>query len=594
MLGRLRGAFVPGGAGRAYTLSMHARLLASSLLVSIALLTLPVAAQKKARTAIDAYLRRCATFGWSGVVLVEHGGKVILHEGYGYADREKKRKHQKNTLFEIASATKPFTACAVLALVEDGVLDLDDTIDEHLPGVPKTHAKITIRHLLSHTSGMPRSAGGGHGADLERAVAGYLSVEPSARPGKKYEYWNGGFALLAGIVETTTGKSYEDVCRERLFTPAGLKQSGFTGEQFLTAQQALGYRKDSEPRLAGDHPYGSYGYQYRGMGGLVTSAAELARFGNALLDGKVLEEDMVELMHTPVRGHYGLGWQVSQTSRGRLRIGHGGDVAGFHTGWFLFPEERAQVIVLMNVDDIPKEWVTYNVAALLFGDPLPFSTPPAAGKVKKRDLDAVAGRYVHGSGDSIRVRREDDHIVVAVEAAANKKKLPKGDVAKKLRPAVDLARKVLELIQAKDDKALEPLIIERVPRSWASTLTTLVWPQQIQSHGELEEARLLDAEENEYGVVIVRFQLQHANAIRPLTIFFEGGKLSRLDLQAPLGIESPLDAYAGAYVLQENGLFATYTWDSPLPRTLRFDKGKRPKRVRADDGRKNLTLERAK
>jgi CubicO group peptidase (beta-lactamase class C family) len=170
---------------------------------------------------IDAFLARCERFGFSGSVLVVRKGKVLLRHGYGLADRETGARITEDTLFEIASSTKPFTACAVLKLAEAGKLSLDDPIGKHLPGVPDDKQAITIRHLLAHTSGMPRAAGGG-GDDPAAAAKAYLSAPAARKPGEAFEYWNGGYALLAALVERASGRSFMDYCRENLFRPAGL------------------------------------------------------------------------------------------------------------------------------------------------------------------------------------------------------------------------------------------------------------------------------------------------------------------------------------------------------------------------------------
>jgi len=269
---------------------------------------------------LDTYLQRCAAFGWSGSALVARGGEVILQKGYGLADRERGKLNTEHTLFEIASTTKPFTAAAILKLEEQGKLSTDDPIGKYLPGVPEECGKITIYHLLTHTSGMPRSAGGGSGPDLERAVAGYLRSGPVREPGEKCAYWNGGYALLAGIVEVVTGGTYMDYCRKHLFAPAGMTRTGFTGDTHLDSEaMAVGYSDDRPVRPAVGHPYRSYGWQYRGMGGIVTSVVDLYRWDRALRGDAVLAAATRKKAFLPFLSNYACGWYVLATSAGSTR-----------------------------------------------------------------------------------------------------------------------------------------------------------------------------------------------------------------------------------------------------------------------------------
>ena len=142
---------------------------------------------------------------------------------------------------------------------------------------------------------MPRSAAGGGGSDIALAVRGYLKTPLARKPGAKFEYWNGGYALLAAIVERVSKGSYVDFCREHLFRKAGLDAAGFTGDTELP-RQAMGYSGETPARLAAGHPYRSYGYQYRGMGGIVVSAKDLLKFWDALHAGRVLRPKSVKLM----------------------------------------------------------------------------------------------------------------------------------------------------------------------------------------------------------------------------------------------------------------------------------------------------------
>jgi CubicO group peptidase (beta-lactamase class C family) len=362
-------------------------------------------------------------FGWSGAALVARDGRVLLEKGYGLADRASGRANGPDTTFEIASATKPITALAVLRLEEAGKLSLDDPIEKHLEGVPADKRGITIRHLLSHASGMPRSAAGGRGSDLARATADYLAPAAVRAPGEAFEYWNGGYALLAGIVERASGRPYVDVCRDEVFVRAGLLRTGFTGDATLP-DQAVGYDGDTAVRPAAGHPYGgAYGWQYRGMGGVVTSVRDVHRLVTAYEAGRIVSSATRKRMETAVVRHQALGWGVSETARKTRRVGHGGSVRGFHAEVQSFPDERAVVIVLSNVEGVPLWTIAWNLEALLFGDAPRYPMPPTVAASPAGALDALCGTYDLAGGDRVVVERAGDGLRVSAKGAGAVRRL---------------------------------------------------------------------------------------------------------------------------------------------------------------------------
>src|SRR5262245_16889135 len=152
-------------------------------------------AKADAAQRLSGFLDRAEALGISGAVLAARDGKVWIARGVGQADLQGKVPNTATTLFEIASATKQFTAAAILKLVELKKLKLDDSIALHLPKVPESCAKITVRHLLQHTSGIPGSNAEGGGDDVEKVLPTFLRGGPKHEPGTHWEYWNQGYAL---------------------------------------------------------------------------------------------------------------------------------------------------------------------------------------------------------------------------------------------------------------------------------------------------------------------------------------------------------------------------------------------------------------
>jgi len=529
----------------------------------IACLLLAPALRAGETSELDAYLRRCERFGFSGAALVVRKGEVAFRGGYGLADRERGTPNTTRTLFEVASTTKVFTACAVLRLAEMGKLALDDPIAEHLPGVPEDKAGITIRHLLAHTSGMSRMTAGG-GEDVEAAVRTYLGPPAVRPPGQAFEYWNGGYALLAAIVARASGHSYMDFCREQVLGPAQLAATGFTGDAGL-APQAVGYAGDVAVRRAAGHPYGgTYGYQYRGMGGLVTSAEDLARWVQAYEGGKILTPASVRLMETAVSKNYGLGWGMAPTDRGTRRIGHGGDVRGFHAELERFPDEGVTIVVLCNVDGIPLWTIAWNLEALVFGGTPPYPVPPARADLPDAALDARAGTYALDA---------DNSVVVARDAGGLRLQAAGLRVCGLLRPEtaggtdadVAAALAVVDAVKRGEAEPIEAILLEGIPRSWPGWLVTSIWPRHVAEYGPLEDVRALGACRIARGRVSVLLELRHAKGTPHLQIVLQDGKLNIFDLHGP--------AYAVEQMVQPvgEGRFAGFAWMGAQPAPVRFD-----------------------
>ncbi len=520
-----------------------------------------------AAKAIEAYLSACARFGFSGSVLIVRKGQTVVARGYGMADRKARVPNTPDTLFEIASATKPFTACAVMKLVEQGKLALDDSIAKHLPDVPEDKRAITVRHLLSHRSGMPRSAGGGRGPDLGQAVRGYLRARPARQPGVSFEYWNGGYALLAGIVERASGRSYMDFCQKHLFEPAGLKSAGFTGDTDLP-RQAVGYSGKTAVRKAAGHPYGSYGYQYRGMGGIVLSAKELLQFMDALHAGRVLLPASVKLMQTAVTKHYGLGWGIAPTKRQTRRVGHGGDVRGFHMQMQRFPDEDATIIVMCNVEGIPLYTVAWNLEALLFGQKPSYPMPPALVSLDQKTLDGYAGSYVIDKKNRILVERADGGLRVYGDGRKACEVLGAKPVSE---GPVKAAIGVIEATRRGDAAPIEKILMAGIPTTWPDHLVTLIWPAHVKRWGAFDGMRVIGARTIGRGRTSVLVELRHARGMPRVKVVLQDGKLNIFDLNGP--------RYSVSRAVQPvgNGRFTTFSWiswGSARPGVaIRFEKG---------------------
>lgn len=377
--------------------------------------------------ALVKYAQEAAREGFSGAFLAAVDGKVVAAAGVGFSDPKHTTPNTPATLFEIASITKQFTAAAVLVLQQDGKLELTDSISKHLPGVPEDCSAIQVEHLLRHTSGIPGSNSEGYGTNLAKVLPTFLKGGPLYTPGTHWEYWNQGYALLSEVIARASGESYVDFCRERLFAPAGMTATCFTGDAapagFIAA---IGHAsRGGRDRSALDHPYVSYGFQYRGMGGVVTTVWDLWRWDRVLAaqphadsaiapaPKPVLSEKSISQLFNPGPGLYGLGWFVGPDSRKRPMQSHGGGVRGFVSELRRYPARDGFIVVLCNTDSYKPHKLADGLAALLFGD----AEPPAIMQM----LDKAAAAGLNGEytgthrGRALTLTVEQDGVIARLE-----------------------------------------------------------------------------------------------------------------------------------------------------------------------------------
>lgn len=373
--------------------------------------------RKTEAEALAAIVDSTVGIGFTGSILLARDGKVLVATGVGWSSRRAGRACTANTLFEVASVTKPFTAAAIGALVQDERLDLDDPISKYLPAVPENCAAITIRHLLQHTSGIPGTNVEGGGSDLKAVVTAYLAGGPQHEVGSHFEYWNQGYALLAAIIESVTGDDVVEVTRSEVLRPARMKLSLFTGEKRPKKSDVSTGRSESaegtaKERSALDHPYGAYDLGYKGMGGLVTNVWELWRFDQALHRRKPLGDDFKAEMFEPGEHGYGLGWFVRRDGE-RLVQSHSGRVRGFVSELRRYPEEEALLVILSNDDNVMIHRLGDYLEGALFGEDVERIPGPLFGK----HMGTLIGEYVSSEDRRAVVTRLGDVYQMTIHPA---------------------------------------------------------------------------------------------------------------------------------------------------------------------------------
>jgi CubicO group peptidase (beta-lactamase class C family) len=297
---------------------------------------------------LDDWLMSFNREGYSGAVLVAKNGEIVLHKGYGLADRERRIQNTPSTIFHVASVGKIFTSAAVLRLEMRGKLRTGDLISKYLGPFPKEKNGATIHHLLTHTSGLARD---GSVLDYSSRKAFIQSVKDApleSAPGEKYRYSNAGYTLLAAIVEEVSGRPFEKYLQRNIFDPADMTSTGYAWDpRFARARVAVGYIGDTLETLK-PTPRVSDQWGNRGPGHILTTVGDLYKWVEALRKNKILSEQAKEKMLTPHFHEQGYGWYVTRTTRGTLMARRGGAREDFESRIQWYVEEDVVVIYTVN------------------------------------------------------------------------------------------------------------------------------------------------------------------------------------------------------------------------------------------------------
>lgn len=362
------------------------------------------------KTALHDLCKATAETGlFSGAVLVADGGKVIYKQGFGEANREWNIPNSIDTRFRIASVSKQFCSMLVMQLVQEGKVNLDDTIIDHLSWYRKdTGEKVTLHHLLSHQSGIRDfTADYNYRGTISRLTFGkdqfikeHCSGDLTHPPGTIYSYCNAGYIILGRIIEKVTRRTFEQNLHERIFDPLGMKNSGYDRNRYVIKKRASGYTVG---------PFGPENADYIELdsspgaaGALYSTVEDMFLWDRALYTDQLLNRKHRELMFTPNRdvpevkaaggrAHsvYGYGWQIYTrthpvTKRRTKVINHGGAIQGFRAMENRLVEDNAFIIVLCNQGDSYGKSEVWNSVTRLSTELIhvvtgqPFRMPPKA------------------------------------------------------------------------------------------------------------------------------------------------------------------------------------------------------------------------
>ena len=333
---------------------------------------------------------------FTGAVLVARDGEVLLDRGYGFANREWSVPNDGDTKFRLGSVTKQFTAVAIMLLNERGLVDLDAPVKTYLPDAPAAWDGVTVRHLLTHTAGVPNftdfddyGASKTLPATMDSLIGRFRDRPLDFQPGEGWSYSNSGYILLTAIVEKASGKSYAEFVAETLFQPLGMADSGYDSHAAVLPRRASGYAPTARGIVNADYIDMSIP---QGAGALYSTTRDLLKWEQGLFGGRLLTPASLALLTTPVRNQYAFGLAVTQAG-GNTTIAHSGGIEGFNTHMAWDPDRRMTVIVLGNLNGPGSDQVAGSLMALARGETVTLASERQAVAVAPEVLRSYEGVY---------------------------------------------------------------------------------------------------------------------------------------------------------------------------------------------------------
>ncbi len=365
-----------------------------------------------------------------GVIAVQRDGAAPLILPYGAASVELDVPHRASGIFMIGSMSKQFTAAAVLLLEQEGALTTGDPVSRHLPEYSGGEA-ITIEQLLTHTSGVAdiyslRRFGetAGQGGSFAEVIADLARMAPTHPPGSAYAYSNGGYAVLAAIVERASGLPYGEYLARRIFTPLGMTSTSHDRPGPAVAHRVPGYdpwgRDAHTPAAPVSAAYTT------GSGSLWSSAADLLVWSEALHSGRLL----TAASHAKLTRNYGHGYGYGVSVFRRFErdvIGHDGRVSGYASDLARYVQDRLTVVVLSNVQSVARDEIRRLVAAAALGEPYAVPAPRVYGERPPGPLEPLAGVYAFGPGFEVSIRAAEGRLLARANEGGSSELIPAGD-----------------------------------------------------------------------------------------------------------------------------------------------------------------------
>ncbi len=364
------------------------------------------------------------------VVLVAEKGRVVYRKAFGMADLELGIAMKPEMVFEIGSMTKQMTAVAVLMLIEEGKLSLQDEITKYIPDYPVQGHKITIHHLLTHTSGIKSYTSMQDWQPLWRKdltpsemIDVFKNQPMDFAPGEQYLYNNSAYFMLGYIIEKASGLSYAQFLKERIFEPLKMNNSYYGSHEQIIPLRASGYQKKEDfvnaEYLSLTQPYAA--------GSVMSCVDDLLTWQMAIRDNKLVKKETIQLAFTDYRLidgkpiHYGYGWVLNEIN-GSPTIEHSGGIFGYTTNGIWLPEEDVYVVMLTNRDDFGPSDISTRLAAMAINKP--YLSAESSVKLNEALLRSLEGVFEFEDGSVRKFFVEDGQLMSQKQGSAKFRLIP--------------------------------------------------------------------------------------------------------------------------------------------------------------------------
>lgn len=336
---------------------------------------------------------------FNGTVLATQRGEVVFNKSYGFSDVSTKKLVLSNSIFQIGSLTKPFTALLILKLFDDKKISINEPVGKFIDSYPKEN-QITIQHLLTHTSGVyealrdPRyfeHLTSNKVLTNEERIAFFSNKPLDFTPGTKYSYSNSGYDLLGAVIEKVSGMTYQACLKKYIFDPLKMNNSGFDYRALNDKnRKVIGYSYLSKTKQIASklwNPYAIFS-----SGALYSTTEDLLKFYKGLTSYKIVSKEIYERAVTPFLNGYGLGWYIDDIGNDKI-INHGGNIDGFTSYFLMNPQNDICIVLLNNITSTSLERIGNSIYRILTNKPYTLPKPKVEIPMKQEILASYVGKY---------------------------------------------------------------------------------------------------------------------------------------------------------------------------------------------------------
>lgn len=376
---------------------------------------------------LDDYLRSANNaYRFNGVALVLKNDEVLLNKGYGFSDMNAKTLNTPETRFPILSITKTLTSTIILKLQDEGKLSVKDKLNKFFPDYPNG-SKITIHHLLTHSSGIYNytvdvsiedSTIVNYPQSKETILNHFKNKSVDFAPGKNYSYNNSGYFLLGLIIEKVTGKPYETVVREIIFDPLRMTQSGFDLINLPKQKKAQGYEIWNEKETI---PYKHYDSTFAySAGSIYSTTTDLIKWAKAVSSRQILKPQTWELAFKPKIRNYGYGWMSGQFFEKKY-IRHSGGYPGYMSEFIYYPNDGFIIILLNNFGSYDNNVWSVGMGISCIVHQLPYDNWQLRKEIEvhKNILEKYVGYYESKGKENVRIKLKEENLYAEMEGLAD-------------------------------------------------------------------------------------------------------------------------------------------------------------------------------